>query len=157
MTHVTEGDFRIDGFDVTALRLRHPGVTLGYRLTPRDGGASMAYVTDNELGTGGDYDVGPDWRSALIGFLSGVDVMIHDAMYTAEELEAHRGWGHSSHLESVTLAAEAGVARLVLFHHRPEHDDTAMDAFVAEAREAAAREADGLEVVAAAEGMQLTL
>ena len=155
VTHVAAGEFRIDGFMVRAMRLRHPGTTLGYRLTPVGGGASMAYVTDNELGPGGRYEVGPKWRSQLLAFLSGVDVMVHDAMYTSDELERHRGWGHSSHLESVALAAEAGVKRLVLFHHRPEHDDGAMDAMVEEAR--AVARADALEVVAATEGLELTL
>lgn len=156
VTHVTTGEFRIDGFLVRAMRLRHPGTTLGYRLTPVDGGPSMAYVTDNELGPGGHYAVGPTWRAQLLGFLSGVDVMVHDAMYTSDELEQHRGWGHSSHLESVALAAEAGVQRLVLFHHRPEHDDRVMDVMVDEAR-AAAAQAGALEVVAATEGLELTL
>lgn len=156
VTHVTEGEFRVDGFVVRAMRLRHPGTTLGYRLTPATGGGSMAYITDNELGPGGDYGEGPDWRARLVEFLAGVDVMVHDATYTDEELAQHRGWGHSSHLESVTLAADAGIKRLVLFHHRPEHDDATMDALVAEARAAAGRAGD-LEVLAAHEGLQLAL
>ncbi len=68
----------------------------------------MAYVTDNELGSGGDYDVGPKWRRELVRFLKGVDVLIHDAMYTPDDLDQHRGWGHSSYAEAVALAAEAG-------------------------------------------------
>ncbi|MBI4503253.1 MAG: MBL fold metallo-hydrolase [Gemmatimonadetes bacterium] len=154
--HVTPGRFEIDGFAVQAMRLRHPGNTLAYRLTPREGGASMAYVTDNEVGSGGDYDVGPEWRQEFVRFLTGVDLLIHDAMFTPEELERHRGWGHSSNLEAVTIATEAGARRLVLFHHRPEHDDTAVDRLLEQAREAASR-TGALEVTAATEGMQLTL
>lgn len=156
--HVEQGTFEVNGFEVQAMRLRHPGVTLGYRLTPLGGGASMAYVTDNELGPGGDYEVGRDeWRKQLVGFLSGVEVLIHDAMYTTDELDAHRGWGHSSHAEAVALAAETGVKKLMLFHHRPEHDDDAMDRLVEEARTEAQRLSGALDVVAAAEGMELTL
>ncbi len=155
--HVGPGEFDIDGFIVEAMRLRHPGNTLGYRLTPTDGGASMAYVTDNELGPGGDYGVGPEWRSELVDFLDGVDVLIHDAMYTPDELERHRGWGHSSSSEALELAREAGAGQLVLHHHRPEHDDAAMDSLV-EAVRAEAEEAGGaVEVMAATEGMQLIL
>jgi ribonuclease BN (tRNA processing enzyme) len=153
--HVAAGDFEIDGFSVRAMRLRHPGNTLGFRLTPREGGASMAYVTDNELGAGGDYPVGPKWRSEFVRFLTGVDTLIHDGMYTPEELERHRGWGHSSNVEAVELAVEAGVKKLVLFHHRPEHDDAAIDRLLDQAREAAS--STGLEVTAATEGRQLTL
>jgi phosphoribosyl 1,2-cyclic phosphodiesterase len=155
--HVEPGAFEIDGFGVQAIRLRHPGNTLGYRLQPIGGGASMAYVTDNELGSGGDYDVGPKWRRELVRFLKGVDVLIHDAMYTPDDLDQHRGWGHSSYAEAVALAAEAGVGQLVLFHHRPEHDDAAMDIVVEAAQAEAEETGHAFEVIAATEGMQLTL
>ena len=59
VTEVGTGAFEIDGFKVEAFRLRHPGTTLGFRLKPMTGGASVAYVTDNELGSGGTYDVPP--------------------------------------------------------------------------------------------------
>lgn len=153
--HVGAGSFEIDAFAIDAIRLRHPGHTLGYRLKPEAGGATVAYVTDNELGSGGEYEVGPSWRGELVKFLRGADVLIHDAMYTPEELEQYRGWGHSSYEEALWLCEEAGVGRLVLFHHRPEHDDAAMDTMVERAGEAAAR--GEVEVLAAAEGMTLTL
>jgi ribonuclease BN (tRNA processing enzyme) len=81
---------------VSAYRLRHPGTTLGYRLTPKNSGRSIAYVTDNELGEGGDYPVGPDWRPGLAKFLQGTDTLIHDAMYSEQIVQARRGWGHST-------------------------------------------------------------
>ncbi len=155
--HVEPGGFEIDGFRVEAMRLRHPGNTLGYRLTPVEGGASMAYVTDNELGSGGEYEVGPGWRSELVEFLEGVEVLIHDAMYTPDDLEQHRGWGHSSYSEAVALAGDAGVGQLVLFHHRPEHDDAAMDNVVEAAQAEAEESGHTFGVIAATEGMQLTL
>ena len=153
--HVAPGEFDIDGFVVQAFRLRHPGNTLAFRLTPKEGGASMAYVTDNELGKGGNYDVGPKWRREFVSFLTGVELLIHDGMYTPEELDRHRGWGHSSNVEAVELAVEAQVPRRVLFHHRPEHDDAALDRLLQVARETAS--STGLEVTAATEGMELTL
>jgi len=54
-----------------------------------------------------------------VAFLGGVELLIHDAMYTPEELEEHRGWGHSTFEEAVALAGDAGVKRLVLFHMSP--------------------------------------
>jgi ribonuclease BN (tRNA processing enzyme) len=155
--HVNTETFEIDGFAVRAMRLRHPGNTLAYRLTPTGGGASMAYVTDNELGSGGDYGEPRGWRADFVRFLEGVDVLIHDAMFTPAELEQHRGWGHSSNHEAVTLAVEAGAKRLVLFHHRPERDDDGMDALLKDARAAAKKAGPKLDVTAATEGMQLTL
>lgn len=117
----------------------------------------LAYVTDNELGGGHGYDVGPHWRAELVEFLAGVDVLVHDAMYTPDDVEQHRGWGHSSYAEAVTLAAEARVTRLMLFHHRPERDDAAMDDLVRAARAAARASGHEMEVLAATEGMQLVL
>src|SRR5206468_3219304 len=99
-------EFSTGEFRVRTIKLRHPGTTLGFRLTPakRSGGPSMAYVTDNELGGGGQYEVPASWRRDFVTFLKGVDLLIHDAMYTPKELEQHRGWGHSTYEEAVTLA-----------------------------------------------------
>lgn len=154
---VAPGEFTVGAFAVRAVRLRHQGLTLGYRLTPRSGGASLAYVTDNELGTGGDYDVAPTWRRDFVRFLTGTDVVIHDAMYTPTQLEQHRGWGHSTYEEALAVAAEAGVRQLVLFHHEPVHGDDAMDGVLAEARRVAGRLGAVTAVSAAQEGMRLTL
>jgi phosphoribosyl 1,2-cyclic phosphodiesterase len=154
---VEPGEFSIGAFRVRAMQLRHPGMTLGFRLTPTAGGASMAYLTDNELGPGGHYNIPASWRKDLAAFLAGVDLLIHDAMYTPAELEQHRGWGHSTFEEAVTLAADAGVRRLVLFHHEPEHGDAAIDDLVVAARQQAKARGKPAEVLAAQEGMTLTL
>lgn len=154
---VDKEEFSIGEFRVRTAKLRHPGTTLAFRLTPREGGPSMAYVTDNELGPGGHYEVRNTWRRDFVSFLDGVDLLIHDAMYTPQELERHRGWGHSTYEEAVTLAQEAGVKRLVLFHHEPEHSDEAMDGLLAAARRFAKKESRSLEVTAAQEGMKVTL
>ena len=156
---VDADEFSIGEFRVQTMKLRHPGTTLGFRLTPARGGASMAYVTDNELGPGGEYEVSKTWRRDFVGFLKGVGLLIHDAMYTPSELEQHRGWGHSTYEEAVTLAQDASAKKLVLFHHEPEHDDKEMDGLVAAARKFAKQRSGGgsLEVVAAQEGMKVTL
>ena len=150
-------EFSIGEFRVRTLKLRHPGTTLGFRLTPVKGGPSLGYVTDNELGPGGQYDVPASWRRDFVAFLKGVDLLIHDAMYTPKELEQHRGWGHSTYEEAVTLAHDAGAKTLVLFHHEPEHGDQAMDGLVAAARKFAKTRGGSLEVDAAQEGMKVTL
>ncbi|MFN8645205.1 MAG: MBL fold metallo-hydrolase [Gemmatimonadales bacterium] len=157
ITEISGGRFEIDGFLVEAFRLRHPGTTLGYKLVPARGGRTIAYLTDNELGPGGSYDVPPEWRRELVRFLGGVDTLIHDGMYSEAMIESRAGWGHSTPEQAVDLAAEAGVRRLVLFHHEPEHDDGAVDALVIGARSYAAARAPGLQLEAAMEGMSLTL
>ena len=154
---VDTDEFSIGEFRVRTTKLRHPGTTLGFRLTPAKGGPSLAYVTDNELGPGGHYDVPGTWRRDFVAFLQGVDLLIHDAMYTPKELEGHRGWGHSTYEEAVTLAQDAGAAKLVLFHHEPEHGDEVMDGLLAAAHRYSQKRGGTLEVLAAQEGMQVTL
>ncbi len=154
---VAPGEFTVGQFAVRAMQLQHPGTTLGYRLTPRAGGPTMAYLTDNELGAIDRYQVPRSWRKELRAFLADVDLLIHDAMYTPEELETHRGWGHSTWAEAVELAADVGAKRLVLFHHEPEHGDDLLDALLEQARRAAQARRQPAEVLAAKEGMELTL
>ena len=103
------------------------------------------------------FPVGPDWRRRLVTFLSGVDTLIHDAMYAEQIAPARCGWGHSTPRQSVTLAMEAECRRLILFHHEPEHDDEALDRLLDDTRAFAARTAPGLEVEAASEGMEFPL
>ena len=153
--HVNSEPIETEGCTITSMRVRHPAVTLGYRL--ETGGRSVVYVTDDELGPAGQYDVGAKWRERFVRFIGGADLLIHDAMYTPEECRTHAGWGHSSYVEAVELARESGAKRLALFHHEPEHTDDATDAIAAKAREVAARHGGGTEIVAAAEGLKITL
>lgn len=154
---IADGHFELDGFRVDAFRLRHPGTTLGYRVAPLDGGRELAYLTDNELGSGGHYDLPDTWREGLIERLRGVDTLIHDAMYAESMIEARAGWGHSTPAQAIELAAASGCRRLVLFHHEPEHDDGDIDAMLETARAHAKSVAPGLTIIAAAEGTTLPL
>ena len=157
VTEIAGGAFEIDGFTVEAFRLRHPGTTLGYKLVPVRGGPIMAYLTDNELGSGGNYDVPGDWRRQLVEFLGGVHTLIHDGMYSDELMAMRAGWGHSTPRQAVELASECDATRLILFHHEPEHDDEMIDRLLAKTRLDAKHLAPRLTVEAASEGMQLNL
>jgi len=149
---IEEGEVPMPDFRVRAFRLRHPGTTFGYRIGAAAGGREVAYVTDNELGPGGTYPVSSDWRARLVQFLAGTDTLIHDAMYSDQFIHLRAGWGHSTPRQAVELAAEAGCARLILFHHEPEHDDSALDRLLADAQAYAAEVAPRLVVETAAEG-----
>lgn len=154
--HVGADPIITAGCTITSMRVRHPAVTLGYKLA-MPGGRTVVYVTDDELGPAGEYDVGSNWRKRFVDFIGGADLLIHDAMYTPEEYDTHAGWGHSTFVEAVDLAHEAGVKRLALFHHEPEHSDDEMDVIVSRAREVAGKQRGALEVCAAAEGLTIEL
>ena len=61
-----------------------------------------------------------------------VDLLLHDAQYTADEYEDRMGWGHSRIDDAVDLAHMAQSRRLVTFHHDPAHDDTELDAMLSD-------------------------
>jgi phosphoribosyl 1,2-cyclic phosphodiesterase len=153
--HVDGEPIEARGCRIASMRVRHPSVTLGYRLTMSDG-STLVYVTDDEL-SGGTYEVERDWRKRFVAFIGGADLLIHDSTYTPEEYPRYVGWGHSTYAESVELALEAGAKRLALFHHEPDHGDEALDEITERAREIVARRHGRLDVEAAAEGTQITL
>jgi phosphoribosyl 1,2-cyclic phosphodiesterase len=145
-------------YTVRAFSVRHPGGALGYRFAERhDGAGALVYISDNELSPHAKYDTPAGWRSALVDFVRGADVLVHDAMYTVEEYDHHRGWGHSTYGDAVALAIEARVKTLVLFHHKPERSDDELDRRVEECRAAARTAGSTLSIIAAAEGLTLSL
>ena len=128
--------FPDSGFE--CCQLSHPGGALGYRITPNGGGPALAYLTDNELGAGGAARVtSPRGGPSSFDSSGARRCSIHDGMYTPVLAEERSGWGHSSALDAVALAREAGVDQLALFHHDPDHDDAQVDGLLAMARAAA--------------------
>ena len=143
-----------DGYDVEPFPVRHPGGALGYRLRDGDGTGGLVYVPDNELSPDAEYEGPRDWRRRMVDWMRGARTLVHDTMYTTAEYPRYRGWGHSTYEESVTLALEAGVEQLVLFHHRPERTDDEVDRCLDRCRELVVRDGGTLDVQAAAEGME---
>jgi phosphoribosyl 1,2-cyclic phosphodiesterase len=147
-----------NGYEVAAMGVRHPGGALGYRFTTGNAdGPALVYVSDNELSLEARYDDPPRWRENLVSFVRGASVLVHDTMYTTAEYGSFVGWGHSTHEQAVELALDADVERLVLFHHRPERSDDEVDRCVEGCRALVARRGRHLEVLAAAEGMTLSV
>ena len=104
----------ITGNKVVTLRHNHPGGAYSYRIEGE--GKIFVYCTDVEHGDGID--------PSIVALSRDADLLIHDAQYTPEELKRKRGWGHSSWEQAVEVAEQAGVKKLALFHHDPEHTDS---------------------------------
>lgn len=133
---------------VRAHRANHPGVTVGYRLFSPDG--VIVFFPDTEpLPSGKDGE--------MIDFVRDADVLILDSQYDRAEYKSHLGWGHGCLDDSVALALKAGVKKLVLFHHDPDHNDKKIDAFVKYSRLLVAKAKGKLKVEAAREGMVIKL
>jgi len=161
--------FHVNQIEVQAQFLNHPGICTGYRLmTP---GGAIAYLpdielyqrlrhrwnTDTDLIPSGERQKAPAEDAALVEFIRGAEVLILDAQYDAVEYEKHIGWGHSCVEDSVAFALQAGVKRLFLFHHDPDHTDAQISRMVARARQMASLRNSGLIVEAAREGYELVL
>lgn len=161
-------DFQVGPVRVQAWFANHPGICMGYRLFTEEG--SVAFFPDNEphCRHRGTTAVAPtksqrslDFARAeeqkVIEFLRGVDVLILDTQYDAEEYEKYMGWGHGCVEDAVAMALQAKARRLFLFHHDPDHDDEKLDQLVARAREIVAAENATLQVDVAREGAVVEL
>lgn len=131
-----------DDVRVRTAPLNHPDGATGYRI--EHGGHAVVYVTDTEHVPGqSDHNVQD--------LIAGADLVLYDSTYTDAEWRHRIGWGHSTWNEGVRLARAAGVKRLALFHHDPDHDDAAMAAIEREAQ------AEFPDAFAAREGTTVTL
>jgi phosphoribosyl 1,2-cyclic phosphodiesterase len=165
---LSEMKFSLGKVKVHAALVNHPGVCAGYRIFTSAG--SVAFLPDHEpyefflhafrgnrLTSAQAKQIAADEQAGLVRFLHGSDVLILDGQYTDKEYKNHIGWGHSSISSAVSLALEAEIQTLVLFHHDPHHDDEKVDAMLESARELAAKSGRPFEVVAAQEGSEILL
>jgi phosphoribosyl 1,2-cyclic phosphodiesterase/FixJ family two-component response regulator len=162
-----EMNFSIGPVRVQACFANHPGVCVGYRLFTS--GGSIAFFPDNEphherpassaAGTADQMAAGfaHSEKQKMVEFLRGTDVLIMDSQYDCEEYKHHVGWGHGCVNEVVTLAMEADVKRLFMFHHDPNHSDAKVSQLEAQARQLVAAKHSKLQVEAAREGATFVL
>jgi phosphoribosyl 1,2-cyclic phosphodiesterase len=141
-THFAVGDVLepLPGVRMATRPLNHPNGASGYRI--EWGGKVIAIITDTEHHRG---RLDPE----VLALSDGADIMVYDAMFTDEQYQRHVGWGHSTWQEALRVGDAAGVDRVVLFHHNPDHDDDQM----ADIERAAAAERPG--TIAAREGDEL--
>lgn len=140
------GTASFEGFDVLVRETPHKGGrTFGFRIS--EGHASVAYLADHSpLRLGGGTDGLGERHPAALELAAGVDVLVHDAQFLANQFPGVGYLGHASVEYAVALAAEAGARQLVLFHHAPDRTDEQIDTIVATCANTA------LPVRAAAEG-----
>jgi phosphoribosyl 1,2-cyclic phosphodiesterase len=110
------GDAKID-----AIENNHPNQCHSLKIT--ENGKTFVFATDNELSqkeprTG---------FSEFVEFVENVDCLIHDCMYSDDEIQDRNGWGHSATSEACQLAAQGRVRRFGIFHHDPDRADAEVD------------------------------
>src|SRR6266566_3843163 len=152
----SKSEIRIFGFDGAGATFREimtePMKSPFFPITMRELSAKMDINKLNEM----KFSLGKlDIHAALVQFLRGSDILILDTQYTDQEYTTHIGWGHGSISSAVSLALEAEVQTLLLFHHDPSHDDKMVDKMVESARELAIKSGRPLQVTGAQEGREL--
>ena len=109
--------FTINDIKISTAEHNHPGGALSYKI--ETGGKSVVFCTDVEHGKGLD--------ERVLRLADGADLLIHEGMYTDEEIKLRPGWGHSSWQQAIRVAKEAKVKKLIITHHDPDHDDDFLD------------------------------
>jgi len=142
----------IDNTRIDAIPLNHPQGALGFRF--QEGKKRLVFITDNELVKDGPSGKGLD---DYVRFCKEADVLIHDAQFTPEEIDHHRGWGHSDSASTLDLALKAHAKRLILFHHAPARKDADIAAIIERCGNVAAEGKHDIIVEAAKEGSEFTL
>jgi len=162
-------DFVIGAFHITPIALNHPFGSVGYRIDAD--GSSVAYVADtapfDKVLHKQHFLAGPEplssddtvalgaMRAALLARLKGVDTVIYDTHFLPEEYARFPHYGHSTPDQALDICVEAGVRRLVLYHHAPGHTDEQMDQVAATYLAMGAKV--GIEVLTSFEGMSLPI
>ena len=123
---IVEDPVQLGDVKVIPRYLNHPEGVFGYRV--EEGDKSIVYAPDVEQPP--NEEISEDIRLLV----QGVDVLVFDSMYTPEEYDSHKGWGHSTWQTACEIAIELDVKKLVLFHHEPNHSDDFIDEVVKKAQ-----------------------
>jgi phosphoribosyl 1,2-cyclic phosphodiesterase len=146
------GGLTLENCDIDAIPLNHPQGAFGFRF--QEDRKKLVFITDNEL----TQTARPGFRPEdYVRFCMDADILIHDAQFTNEEIDRHRGWGHSDCASTLDLAVKAHVKRLILFHHNPSRTDKEVQKIEARCNEMVRSRQVSMAVEAAREGSELVL
>ena len=136
VTLAPEQSIQIGSATITPYLMNHPVIDFGYRIEAH--GKSVFFTGDHEPPFNiyepgeedyADYQTFVDEKALnLRQAMQGVDVLIADCSYTAQEYPAKKGWGHGTFNSSIQYAKEAGAKTLFCTHHEPTRSDDALDA-----------------------------
>jgi phosphoribosyl 1,2-cyclic phosphodiesterase len=131
ITGIEPGEVRLGPLTLLARQIPHKGGrTFGYRVS--DGQRSIAYLPDHSPT---DLGLGPDglgvYHDAARELAAGVDVLMHDSFWYAEEFDPALTFGHAAAEYAIGLAAATGAKRVLLLHHRPDRTDTELEKLAA--------------------------
>ncbi|GAB3502243.1 MBL fold metallo-hydrolase [Curvibacter fontanus] len=142
VTLMPEQSIQVGSATVTPYLLNHPVINFGYRIEAN--GKSVFFTGDHEppynIYKPGDAEYAEyqsfvdEKQAAIIRGMQGVDVLIADTAYTAQEYPAKVGWGHGTFASSIQYATQAGAKVLYCTHHEPTRSDEALETAYAQAK-----------------------
>lgn len=129
--------FQIGDVTVSAMASNHPGESTVIGLEYK--GRKVVYATDfehMELGkkaaeredakhpeTDGLPDDLTQALLELAEFSKGADLILFDGQYIPEEYESHKGFGHSTYEQGISVKERSGIRCVRIIHHEPGHSD----------------------------------
>lgn len=142
VTLMPEESIQVGSATVTPYLLNHPVINFGYRIESR--GKAVFFTGDHEPPYNiyrpedaefAEYQAFVDEKqAAILRGMQGVDVLIADTSYTAQEYPSKVGWGHGTYASSIDYAVRAGARVLYCTHHEPTRSDDALEAAYAQAK-----------------------
>jgi phosphoribosyl 1,2-cyclic phosphodiesterase len=151
----TSGDPEVNTIgpaEIVPVRLNHPNGGYGFKIAEE--GETFVFLPDNELDFAHRDGIS---REKYVDFCRGANLLMHDAQYTDEEYGSKVGWGHTQVSSAAELSIRAGVERLGLFHHDPDHTDEDLDRLIASCQERIAQADSRVQCFGVREGMDITV
>jgi len=100
------------GFNLTPIKLNHPGGCYGYRFTYKD--ICIIYATDNQIT--------PSNYNSFLQSFDNCNLLIHDCYFFQESQSMLKTWGHTFLNDLLKLSLNTNINQLCLFHLKPDID-----------------------------------
>ena len=150
----TEERWRIGSAVVSRIQLNHPGGAQGFRIDDADG-ASMCYLTDNELAPPGPPTTSREAARQVRAQRRACSFTTRSTSKPTCRRSTAGDIRWSARCSSLRAQSEASA--VALFHHEPERDDEALDRIGVSASVWLKEQGSSTQAVVAREGLTLTV
>lgn len=146
------GNLSLQNYSVDYMWAKHTVQTAMFRF--KINGKTIIIAPDNELPID-DSSESNEFIDEFKKFVSGADILIHDAQFCSKQYLERVGWGHSSWERVLDVTADCNIKKLILTHHDPDSDDAYLKKLDDEVKASHSQHYD--LVAFAREGMKLEL
>ncbi len=164
-TQILEESFEYKNYKISTILLNHGGLggVLGYKITADN--KTVTYASDHEgyeiffsVNSMKTQKIVDNMEGKYRKFLSGSDLLIHDAQYDAEEYPKKKGWGHSSFDYAVNTTLATNIKKVCFIHYDPLYSDQRLDAIISKKKQSIIDEGiTDVEIFGSMEGTEIVL